>query len=348
MAEGHPPQARPRAAGYVRASTAEAQGESMAPRDQRRRIEEHVAERGWDLLGVWEDSGPFAGSRPALRELLEKLPEIGAVVVAGIDRLGNLARPVVAQLANEGVVLVALDDDLDTGTPGTTTAHKLVAALDRVEDRTRWLREGWRPQAMAARGFMPATVIDVGAARGTPLLYRSFPDAYHVLIEPLREFEQELEQLTRTWRGEYLLTAVGAKDGTATLHVRPECLLMSSFNETTNLPPGGENGIVEREVPVTTLDRLLEERHWEPPFGLKIDTEGFEHRVIEGAATLLEETQFVIAEVSVARRFEGSYTFAEFVAQMDDARFELDDVIGVDKTATGGVAYMDCVFKKAD
>jgi FkbM family methyltransferase len=346
MAEEYSPQTRPRAAGYVRATTAEAQREGATAADQRRRIEEYVAERDWELAGVWEDSGPFAGPRAALRELLARLPEIGVLVVAGVDRLGSAARPLLAQLANTGVALVALDDDVDTGVGGTDAVHRLLAALDRVEDRTRWLREGWRPQAMAARGFTPATVIDVGAARGTPLLYRSFPDAYHVLIEPLREFEEELEQLTHTWRGEYLLTAVGAAEGVATIHVRPTCLLMSSINETARTPVDGESEVVDREVPITTLDRLLAERGWEPPFGLKIDTEGFEHHVIEGAAALLEQTQFVIAEVSVARRFEGSYTFAEFVSQMKAAHFELEDVIGVDKNATGGVAYMDCVLKR--
>src|SRR5262245_52875429 len=38
------------------------------------------------------------------------------------------------------------------------------------------------------RGFTPRTVIDVGVARGTDDLYEAFPDAKHLLIEPLGEF----------------------------------------------------------------------------------------------------------------------------------------------------------------
>src|SRR3989442_12701698 len=51
---------------------------------------------------------------------------------------------------------------------------------------------GWRPENMRKRGFAPATVIDVGAAYGTPALYAAFPDAYHVMIEPLADYEPSL------------------------------------------------------------------------------------------------------------------------------------------------------------
>jgi hypothetical protein len=49
---------------------------------------------------------------------------------------------------------------------------------------------------VASLGFQPATVIDVGAAEGTPPLYAVFPKAPHVLVEPLREFEPQLKELT--------------------------------------------------------------------------------------------------------------------------------------------------------
>ena len=78
-----------------------------------------------------------------------------------------------------------------------------------------------------------------------------------------------------------------------------------------------------------TLDTLMEEYGFEPPFGLKIDTEGFEDQVIRGATNFLRRTEFVIAEVSVAERFVDSYTFAEFTELMDENDFFLWDVLGV-------------------
>ena len=98
-------------------------------------------------------------------------------------------------------------------------------------------------------------------------------------------------------------------------------------------------------MPITTLDRLLEERKWDPPFALKIDTEGFEDRVIGGATRLLDQTQFVIAEVSVTRRFEGSYSFADFIALMDSRGFQLIDVLdGAKSCRKGSVAFLDLLF----
>ena len=64
---------------------------------------------------------------------------------------------------------------------------------------------------------------------------------------------------------------------------------------------------------------------------LKIDTEGYEAHVVRGADRLLAETQLVIAEVNMAKRFEESYSFAEFVALMDSHGFAAVDVLGGQK-----------------
>jgi len=98
--------------------------------------------------------------------------------------------------------------------------------------------------------------------------------------------------------------------------------MMSSFLARTDRTSSGKQ-VEKREVAVKTLDTLMEEYGFEPPFGLKIDTEGFEDQVVRGATNFLRRTQFVIAEVSVAERFLESYTFAEFTELMDENDFFL-------------------------
>ena len=323
----------------------------MSSAAQRKRIEDFVSDRGWELASVFEDAGAWTpGRKRQLSELLDQLDGLDKVVVARVDRLGRMAQRVhhvIERLDAGGVDLVSIEEELDTGTDGRRALRTMLRLLADWEPDRDWLRKDWRPESLRARGFAPATVIDVGAARGTSLLYRAFPDAYHVLIEPLREFESELRRITEGRRGEFVLTAIADREGTATINVSPAHLVESSINEVTWRAPDPDNPLVEREVPVTTLDRLVSERAWPGPFGLKIDTEGFEHRVIEGATALLEQTQFVIAEVSVARRFEQSYTFAQFTALMSARGFQLCDVVNVVKDAGGEVSYMDCVFKKS-
>ena len=120
----------------------------------------------------------------------------------------------------------------------------------------------------------------------------------------------------KEYKGQYFLTAVGARKQQAVMNVAPNNMYMSSILERTQLPPT-EFQTEERQIPVTTLDSLMGEHGFEPPFGLKIDAEGFEYQIMRGARAFLRETQFVIAEVSVTERFKESYVLSEFTELMD-------------------------------
>jgi FkbM family methyltransferase len=190
----------------------------------------------------------------------------------------------------------------------------------------------------------------VGVNKGTPELYEAFPEAYHVLIEPLKENEPHLQRILQEYEGEYFLTAVGARDEVLTINVqaggdRQKSSLLNRTDEY-KLDPALER----REVPVTTLDGLLEKHKFEPPFGLKVDTEGFDYQVIEGASNFLRDTQFVIAEVNVAKIYEGSYTFADFIRIMDEHGFYLCDIlrVGRQKLPPFDINFVDAMFLKAN
>jgi FkbM family methyltransferase len=214
--------------------------------------------------------------------------------------------------------------------------------LEFLEDSRR-RASGWQP-ANLRKNFSPATLIDVGAAHGTPTLYEAFPDAYHVLIDPLQEYETSLKSWVERGNAEYVLAAIGDREEVVTISMDPQQLWGSSLLEAVGASPESQ----KRQIQMTTLDSLLSQRRWTGPYGLKIDTEGFEHKVIEGAADLLEQTQFVIAEVSVTKRFEGSYSFAEFIALMDECNFTPCDVLdGLKQSREGDVVFIDMLFKKA-
>jgi FkbM family methyltransferase len=208
------------------------------------------------------------------------------------------------------------------------------------EEQTRI--SGWRPENLAKPEFSPATVVDVGAGNGTPTLYEAFPTAHHALIEPLQEWEENLQKWVTHHGGEYLPIAVGDSKGTVTIHVDPDFPWISSILEARWMPP---RPALDRQIEMTTLDELLEERKWQAPLGLKIDTEGFEDRVIRGATKFLSKTQFVIVEVNVEKRFEDSYSFADFIGLMDSHDFALCDILdGSKPSPTGTVAYVDALF----
>ncbi len=203
----------------------------------------------------------------------------------------------------------------------------------------------WDPRKLKKFGFNPKTIIDVGTGSGTTELLEVFPEAYHVLIEPLKEYEQDLQGILKKYQGEYFLTAVGNKTGRVKINVEPGFLERTSINEPSKLTQAVKGETVVRDVPITTLDALLKKHQFKPPFGLKIDTEGYELQVIKGAVELLRQTEFVIAEVSVAKRFKESYTFTEFISLMDKNDFALCDILYAYRR-NNKLIYLDCLFTK--
>jgi hypothetical protein len=56
---------------------------------------------------------------------------------------------------------------------------------------------------------------------------------------------------------------------------------------------------------------------------LKIDTEGHELKALQGARSLLQMTEFVIIEVSIAERFDEGYEFEDIILFMKENGFFL-------------------------
>jgi FkbM family methyltransferase len=195
---------------------------------------------------------------------------------------------------------------------------------------------GWRPENLRRDGLSPRTVIDAGVAGGTPTLYKAFPDAHHVLIEPLEEYRPVIEKLLDAFDAEHVETALGDGEGTAVIHIHRSQVQSSLLTRIQ-----AEEDAEHREVRITTLDKLVSEHGWQAPFGLKLDVEGYEPHVIRGATEMLRETQFVIAEISISPRFEDDRTTGPFIELMRSRGFELADILDATRS------YVDMRFVRA-
>ena len=208
-------------------------------------------------------------------------------------------------------------------------------------------RAYWEPAYLHRLGFRPQTIIDVGVAGGTPELYTAFPDAQLILVEPVEEFSEGIAQILARRRGVHIRAAAWSSEGELELRVEPDGGYGSSHYPRHPIEKLSES-VTPRRVPTTTIDRIIASHTFPEPFGLKIDTEGAELEVIRGAAATLERTLFVIAEVSVLHnRFKGSYSFAQFIAAMDQAGFEVCDVLGIGRCRSSThVNYLDLLFQR--
>ena len=193
-------------------------------------------------------------------------------------------------------------------------------------ERLGFALEYTTPQTAALQsfGFEPKTVFDIGVHAGTPLIYNAFPDAHFVLADPVAECENQVARWKDRISMEFHCCAVGAAKGSVQVNIptttRRTAIARASVLEYAEGYRETFESVEKIEVPVRTLDDLA--KGAVPPFGIKIDTEGYELEVIKGARKTLKDSEFVLAEVSVRPRFEGGYRFSEFVAEMGKQGFE--------------------------
>lgn len=199
-----------------------------------------------------------------------------------------------------------------------------------------------------SRGLSPNTVFDVGVGYGTPWLYEAFPRRKLVLFEPLAIFEGILKDLARQYQADAHRVALGSKSGVAQLQVNvgyptsSSLLPMdSTFAEFASRVQQAHE-FRSQDVPVDTLDNL---NSYEPPYVLKLDVEGGERAVLEGAQRTLGKTDLLLLEISVMHRRTHEPSFAEMIEFLDTCGFELFDIPSLSQThGTEQLIYLDAAF----
>lgn len=195
-----------------------------------------------------------------------------------------------------------------------------------------------------ALGIAPASIVDVGVAAGTPELYAPFPGVPLLLVEPLAEHEEHLRRWCAQRPGSaYALTAAGPAPGEVEIAVHRVPALSSVLGDRE----GG--AMPRRTVPVTPLDALVAEHGMPGPHLLKVDVEGAELQVLEGAPATLERTQLILLEVSFFRFVPGGAQVAEVVEWMHARGWSPYDVYHGDiRPLDGALAQLDLAFARDD
>ncbi|KQY12332.1 FkbM family methyltransferase [Rhizobium sp. Root482] len=225
---------------------------------------------------------------------------------------------------------------------GGDNGKDAVFRIGQVLKDRKHILPGWSPAYLANLGNIK-TVVDVGVLRGTPSLYKAYPNAYLVLIEALPNYRADCEAIIKDRPGELHNVAVGSYDGEIEINFLEEAPARSSV--LTHII-GGTDTRTKMAVPMRKIDTLLAGRELEGDILLKIDTEGYEMEVLKGAPEFLRKVKFVIAETSVRRRHENSYLFAELVTFMQSKGFDVFDVITATRPGPDipGASIIDVVF----
>jgi FkbM family methyltransferase len=186
-------------------------------------------------------------------------------------------------------------------------------------------------------GFAPGTVVDVGVADGTFELYEAFPDSFHLLVEPMKEFEPVMRYICKRYNAEYVLAAAGEKSEEAEIYFSDDKHGSSLLKQ---------NG-ASRKIASMKLDDVMARRQYAPPFMLKVDVQGFEHSVIEGADSILKNTEVVVLETGLFRFKKDRPLVHETIAFMLARGFVPFDFFGGHgRPLDGSLAQIDVAFVK--
>ena len=182
------------------------------------------------------------------------------------------------------------------------------------------LRDSWIRHAKIR------TIIDVGAHAGEfALTARALlPQARIYSFEPL---PGGCRALRRKMRGDAAHTtfevALGDESGEATFY-------RNDFSKSSSLLPmlrlhkeafPWTTGETPLQVRVARLDDFLGELTLTPETLLKVDVQGFEDRVLRGAARVLPQVQYVLVEVSFRPLYEGQALFSDVNTFLAEAGF---------------------------
>lgn len=188
-------------------------------------------------------------------------------------------------------------------------------------------------------GFQPAHIVDVGANHGswTRTALHFFPHCAFTLIEPQGYLKSSVEDLLMSYSNIEWITA-GIGDQHTTLQ-----FTVCDRNDSSNFRFSPEEAIAQGyqqiEVEVFTLNEIVSNSKFPFPEVVKIDTEGFDLKVIAGASNLIGKTEIFLLESAIcAKGIEN--TLAKNVLIMDRLGYVPFDITDLNRSPKDGVMWL--------
>lgn len=199
-----------------------------------------------------------------------------------------------------------------------------------------------------SKGIEINRVLDIGAnsAQWSIELKKVCPNAEVYLMEPLPQMKIYLEDFCAKNIGcKYFMNAAGDKN---------ETLYITTYGEDitgSNLLAEEDDYLksVKKQVPVEviTIDSLVENKLIQIPQLTKIDVQGYELKVLQGASKLFGTTEIFIIEVTLFAFNPGSSLAAEVIQYMNENDYVIYDVTGfLRRPLDNALAQMDICFVK--
>lgn len=168
-------------------------------------------------------------------------------------------------------------------------------------------------------GIPIETILDIGILTGTGELMAAFKDKKHFLVEPIIEWNDTINASYTKHNIDYTLVNVAASDAKGTMNMETVSVMPGKPISHARLTDKALSDNV-REVPVRTLDSLMQEYDLPKPYLLKIDVDGVEMKIMAGAKETFRDTNVVVVEANIQN-------FIERATFLQQNGFDLFDIV---------------------
>ena len=197
-------------------------------------------------------------------------------------------------------------------------------------------------------------VIDIGANVGqfsVEILDNGFKGEI-ISFEPLTSAYSELVKNSKKYNNWtiYPKSAIGNTDGEIEINISNNSVSSSILNiSKKHIDASNESRYIGIEkVRIHKLDSLFsKEQLKDKNIFIKIDTQGFEWQVLEGASNILEDTKGLLCELSFDKLYEGQHLWQEIITKLEQYNFKLWSLqYGLTDKTTGQTLQCDAIFYK--
>lgn len=228
----------------------------------------------------------------------------------------------------------------------TSNLHKAEVKKVRVIDDYESLLTIFYKNLQSS-GFQPNFIMDIGSNIGgwTRNFLRYFPNTNVLMVEPQERLKPRFQDLLDD-QVKYLAAGVGNQDGVLkfTLHERDDsCSFVYSEEQAKEL------GLQQIEVPIKTINSIIKENNFPVPDLIKIDAEGLDLEVLDGASDIMGKTEIILVEATVCSSVYKN-TMAAVIKKMDENGYQVYEVTDLNRPfADNPILWLiELVFVKKD
>lgn len=200
---------------------------------------------------------------------------------------------------------------------------------------------------LKSNGINPKHILDIGANHGTwtRKVIEIFPNAQYSLIEPQYWLEKSSLDLQKNYLVKFYPIGMGDRNDTLTftIHDRDDSSSFRLMKENSV-----QIGYRTIETKMQTIDSFLTEHKLPIPEIIKIDAEGLDIEVLQGASSTFGVTEVFLVEASVHQK-EFSNTILRVTEFMDQKGYEIFDFTDLNRPFGNQLLWLvEILFLKKD